>query len=172
MFLKWDFPLQTLSLGGIFWKHGGESDCPGFASLPFCPSGESSDDSQPSVNHVKRYGSFSLALFGALPLVAARACRGLTSLPLVAPHRQSRDSSPAVDGLEQHKSSPSGRRSASPSVSSGPSRPLRPPRPSRPPPPTPRRPNSSPGSHTTSSLQSSFLFSGERRGNKGLLCGR
>ncbi|XP_075882724.1 itchy E3 ubiquitin protein ligase b [Nelusetta ayraudi] len=65
--------------------------------------------------------------------------------------RQSRDSSPAVDGLE-HKSSPSGRRSASPSVSSGPSRPLRPPRPSRPPPPTPRRPNSSPASTSNGSV--------------------
>lgn len=64
---------------------------------------------------------------------------------ILFPHRGSRDSSPAVDNVE-HKSSPSGRRSAngtgSPSVSS---RPLRPPRPSRPPPPTPRRPTSSPG---------------------------
>ncbi|XP_032376733.1 itchy E3 ubiquitin protein ligase b isoform X1 [Etheostoma spectabile] len=61
--------------------------------------------------------------------------------------RRSRDSSPAVDAVE-HRSSPSGQRSAnstgSPSVSSGGSRPLRPPRPSRPPPPTPRRPTSSP----------------------------
>lgn len=79
-----------------------------------------------------------------------RGCLELTSLPLfgsIAPRRQSRDNSPAVDGTE-HRSSPSGRRSGSPSVSSGPARPLRPPRPSRPPPPTPRRPNSSPGSHT------------------------
>uniref|UniRef100_A0A3B4UNL9 E3 ubiquitin-protein ligase n=1 Tax=Seriola dumerili TaxID=41447 RepID=A0A3B4UNL9_SERDU len=62
--------------------------------------------------------------------------------------KRSRDSSPAVDGAE-HKSSPSGRRSAnstgSPLVSSGSLKPLRPPRPSRPPPPTPRRPTSSPG---------------------------
>uniref|UniRef100_A0A672IZS1 E3 ubiquitin-protein ligase n=1 Tax=Salarias fasciatus TaxID=181472 RepID=A0A672IZS1_SALFA len=68
--------------------------------------------------------------------------------------RRSRDSSPAVDGIE-HRSSPSGRRSAnstgSPSVSSGSSRPLRPPRPSRPPPPTPRRPASSPASSSNGS---------------------
>uniref|UniRef100_A0A672J2K0 E3 ubiquitin-protein ligase n=1 Tax=Salarias fasciatus TaxID=181472 RepID=A0A672J2K0_SALFA len=70
----------------------------------------------------------------------------------VDPEQRSRDSSPAVDGIE-HRSSPSGRRSAnstgSPSVSSGSSRPLRPPRPSRPPPPTPRRPASSPGQTLT-----------------------
>uniref|UniRef100_A0A669E949 E3 ubiquitin-protein ligase n=1 Tax=Oreochromis niloticus TaxID=8128 RepID=A0A669E949_ORENI len=59
-----------------------------------------------------------------------------------------KNNSPAVDTIE-HKSSPSGRRSAnstgSPSVSSAGLRPVRPPRPSRPPPPTPRRPTSSPG---------------------------
>ncbi|XP_059189978.1 E3 ubiquitin-protein ligase Itchy-like isoform X2 [Centropristis striata] len=67
---------------------------------------------------------------------------------------RSRDSSPAVDDVD-HRSSPSGRRSAnstgSPSVSSGGSRPLRPPRPSRPPPPTPRRPTSSPASSSNGS---------------------
>ncbi|CAI5646705.1 unnamed protein product [Oreochromis niloticus] len=68
--------------------------------------------------------------------------------------RHSRDNSPAVDTIE-HKSSPSGRRSAnstgSPSVSSAGLRPVRPPRPSRPPPPTPRRPTSSPASSSNGS---------------------
>lgn len=44
------------------WATKGHSDCPCLSvkthDLSFCPSGELNDDSQPLVNHVKRYSSY------------------------------------------------------------------------------------------------------------------